>query len=264
MRPIIVGMLALWLVVVFWLGAAGAFVRAPGTPPFPILIGATAPVVVFLAAYWGSAAFHSFTLSIDLPLAAAVQAWRAGGLGFLALYAHGVLPGSFAWPAGMGDIAIGVTAPWVTLALVRRPRFVSSRVFVVWNLLGILDLVVAVSVGGLSSLLATGAAGEVTTAPMAQLPLLLIPAYLVPLFIVLHLSGLLQSRRQASNDHSGGTASRVRPRCGGFGVRVGRGGTARPRPIEAVGGPLIPSLQIREPLQRMNVSTTLDMRHRRS
>jgi hypothetical protein len=204
-RPIIVGVLALWLVVVFLLGAAGAFVRPPGTPPLPILIGATAPLVVFLAAYWGSAAFHAYVLAIDLPLATAVQAWRAGGLGFLALYAHGVLPGVFAWPAGLGDIAIGVTAPWVALALVRRPAFATSRVFVVWNLLGILDLVVAVSVGALSSVLASGVAGEVTTGPMAQLPLVLIPAYLVPLFIMLHLAALFQARRQASAEHSGGT-----------------------------------------------------------
>jgi hypothetical protein len=205
-RPIIVGVLALWLVVVFLLGAAGAFPRPPGTPPLPILIGATAPLIVFLAAYWGSAAFHAYVLAIDLPLATAVQAWRAGGLGFLALYVHGVLPGVFAWPAGLGDIAIGVTAPWVALALVRRRGFVTSRVFVVWNLLGILDLVVAVSVGGLSSVLASGTAGEVTTGPMAQLPLVLIPAYLVPLFIMLHLAALLQARRQASTENSGGTA----------------------------------------------------------
>ena len=198
-RPIIVGVLALWFVAVFLLGAAGAIARPPGTPPFPILIAATAPVIVFLGAYWGWPAFRAYVLSLDLPLAAAIQAWRAGGLGFLALYAHGVLPGAFAWPAGLGDIAIGVTAPWVALALVRRPGFATSRVFVVWNLLGILDLVVAVGVGGLSSALASGAAGEVTTGPMAQLPLVLIPAYLVPLFVMLHLAALFQARRQASS-----------------------------------------------------------------
>ena len=110
-----------------------------------------------------------------------------------------MLPGAFAWPAGLGDIAIGVTAPWVARALVRRPGFAISRVFVVWNLLGILDLVVAVSVGGLSSALASGAPGEVTTGPMAQLPLVLIPAYLVPLFVILHLAALFQARRQASS-----------------------------------------------------------------
>ena len=198
-RPIIAGVLALWFVVILLLGAAGAIARPPGTPPFPILIAATAPILVFLGAYWAWPAFRAHVLSLDLPLATSIQAWRAGGLGFLALYTHGVLPGAFAWPAGLGDIAIGVTAPWVALALVRRPSFAISRAFVAWNLLGILDLVVAVSVGGLSSALASGAAGEVTTGPMAQLPLVLIPAYLVPLFVMLHLAALFQARRQASS-----------------------------------------------------------------
>jgi hypothetical protein len=177
------------------------FLRLPGTPPIPILLGATVPLVVFLAAYWGLVRFRVFVLTIDLSLAAAIQAWRAGGLGFLALYVYGVLPGVFAWPAGLGDIAIGVTAPWVVLALIRRPGFATSRIFVIWNLLGILDLVVAITSGALSSALASGAAGEVTTGPMAQLPLVLIPAYLVPLFVMLHLAALFQARRLASSEH---------------------------------------------------------------
>jgi hypothetical protein len=193
--------LALWFAAVFLLGAAGAFVRSPGTPPIPILIGATIPLVVFFAAYRGSAAFRANVLALDPLPATVIQAWRAGGLGFLALYVHGVLPGVFAWPAGLGDIAIGVTAPWIALALVRQRGFANSRVFVAWNLLGILDLVVAVSIGALSSALASGAAGEVTTGPMAQLPLVLIPAYLVPLFIMLHLAALLQASQHPSTAH---------------------------------------------------------------
>jgi hypothetical protein len=197
-RSIIVVVLALWFVMVLLLGADGAIARPPGTPPLPLLIGATVPVIVFLGAYWSSPAFHAYILSLDPTLVTAIQAWRAAGFGFLALYAHGVLPGAFAWPAGLGDIAIGVTAPWVALAIVRRPDFVTSRFFKVWNLLGILDLVVAVSVGGLSSVLASGATGEVTTGPMSQLPLVLIPIYLVPLFLMLHLAALFQARRQVS------------------------------------------------------------------
>src|SRR5262245_39651567 len=196
MKSIIAGVLALWFVAVFLLGAAGAIARPAGAPPVHIRIAATAPVIAFLGAYWGWPAFRAYVLSLDLPLAAAIQAWRAGGLGFLALYAHGVLPGAFAWPAGLGDIAIGVTAPWVALALVRRPGFATSRVFVAWNVFGILDLVVAVGSGGLHSTLA--APGEVTTGPMAVMPLVLIPAYLVPLFIILHLAALFQVRRQVS------------------------------------------------------------------
>ena len=126
-----------------------------------------------------------------------VQAWRFAGLGFIALYAHGVLPGLFAWPAGLGDIAIGITAPWIALKLTREPSFVSNRAFIVWHLLGILDLLIAVGTGALSSALAIGVQSEVTTGPMAQLPLVLIPAYFVPLFVMLHVAALYQSRRHA-------------------------------------------------------------------
>jgi hypothetical protein len=202
-KPFIFSLLAMWFGLVFLLGANGAFVPPPEIPPFPILIGVTVPLVLFVAAYLGSGAFRALILSADLRLLTAIQAWRAGGLGFLALHAHGVLPGLFAWPAGLGDIAIGVTAPWVALALIRRPAFAASRLFVVWNLLGILDLVVAVSTGALSSGFVAGLVGKVTTAPMAQLPLVLIPVYLVPLFIMLHLAALFQARRLVVSGHSG-------------------------------------------------------------
>jgi hypothetical protein len=198
MKSIIVCVLAVWFAMVILLGAGGAITRPPGMPPIPILIGATAPVIVFLGAYWVSPAFRAYVLSFDPRLATAIQGWRAAGFGFLALYAYGVLPGAFAWPAGLGDIAIGVTAPWVALALIRRPDFATSRFFVIWNLLGILDLIVALSMGGVSATLASGSAGEVTTAPMSQLPLVLIPIYLVPLFVILHLAALFRVRRQAS------------------------------------------------------------------
>jgi hypothetical protein len=200
MKPLITGLLAIWFVAVLWLGHAGLFAKPPGLPPFPILLGAAGPVFVFLTAYWLSAAFRAVVLSIDLRLATAIQAWRAGGLAFIALYVHGVLPGSFAWPAGLGDIAIGVTAPWIMLKLLREQSFQRSALFIAWNLLGILDLVVAVSMGGLSSALATGAPGEVTTAPMAFLPLVLIPAYLVPLFLMLHFAALFQSATRDGNN----------------------------------------------------------------
>jgi hypothetical protein len=199
MRSFIASVLAIWFGLIFVLGANGAFARPTDEPPVPILIGVTGPLVAVVAACLGWGAFRASVLAADLRLLSAIQGWRAGGLGFLALHAHGVLPGLFAWPAGLGDIAIGVTAPWVTLALIRRPSFVSSPMFVVWNLLGILDLVVAVGTGALSSGIVPGLVGEVTTAPMSQLPLVLIPAYLVPLFIMLHLVALFQTRRQASS-----------------------------------------------------------------
>jgi len=110
-----------------------------------------------------------------------------------------VLPAVFALPAGLGDMAIGITAPWVILALGRRTDFAASSAFVRWNLSGILDLVVAISIGTLGAVLATGARDEISTTPMATLPLLLIPAYFVPLFLMLHIAALLQSRQLKRN-----------------------------------------------------------------
>ena len=189
--------LIVWFALVFLLGARGAFVTPPGTPPLPILIGFLTPILAFFTGWRTSRAFRAFVLDVDLRLATAIQAWRFAGLGFLALYVHGVLPGFFAWPAGLGDIAIGVTAPWIILALIRQPGFAAGKPFMVWNLLGILDLIVALGTGVLGSGLAVGIVGETTTGPMAQLPLVLIPAYFVLIFIMLHAAALIQGRHLA-------------------------------------------------------------------
>lgn len=185
---------AFWLTLVFLLGANEASFQSPEVPPYPILLATTVPLLLFVAAYLRSGAFRAFIFAADPRLLNAIQARRACGLGFLARYAHDILPGLFAWPAGLGDIAIGVTAPWVALALIRRPTFMASRQFVIWNLLGILDLVIAVSAGALSSGIVAGLVENVTTASIAQLPLVLIPAYFIPLFIMLHLTALFQTR----------------------------------------------------------------------
>lgn len=194
---VVAASLAGWFMLVILLGARGAFVGPPGTPPFAIMIGFVAPILVFFAGLRWSRSFRDFVLGVDPRVMMGLQAWRFGGLGFLALYANGILPGSFAIPAGLGDMAIGVTAPWLLAVLIRQPAFTASRTFVVWNALGVLDLLVAVTTGALGSILAAGVAGEVTTGPMALLPLVLIPAYLVPLFIMLHVAAFFQARRLA-------------------------------------------------------------------
>jgi len=194
-KTIVGAVLLLWLVLVFILGANDAFARAPGALPLPILAGLLTPILVFLVAFWAVGPFRDLVLSIDLPVMAGIQVWRFGGLGFIALYAYGVLPGLFAWPAGLGDMAIGLTAPLLILALRRQPAFAAGRLFQVWNLLGILDLIVAVGLGATSAVLGIGISAEITTFPMGVFPLVLVPAFLVPLFLMLHLASLLQARR---------------------------------------------------------------------
>jgi len=184
-----------WLALIFVLGARGAFVAPRGAPPLGLLIGLLAPLGLFLTGYRTMRPLREFVLAADLRIIVGIQAWRWAGFGFLALYTYGVLPGIFAWPAGLGDMAIGMTAPLVLANLLRRPDFAASKSFVAWNLSGILDLTVAVSIGALVPLLAPNFYGAVTTAPMTQLPLVLIPTYLVPTFLILHLTALFQARQ---------------------------------------------------------------------
>jgi hypothetical protein len=205
-RSVVTVALALWFGLVFLLGTQGAFVQPPDSPPLPIFLGLAIPLAVFFAAYFGWSAFRTFILGADLRLAAAIQAWRWAGSGFLLLYAHGVLPGLFAFPAGLGDMAVGVTAPWIVLGLVRNPSFAASRRYVIWNIMGILDLIVAVSMGTICSGFIHGLTLNVTTSAMAQLPLVLIPAYMVPFFIMLHFTALAQARRLARSENKGAMA----------------------------------------------------------
>ncbi len=187
-------LLAAWLFAVLILGSHGAFVGAPGSPPIALLVAFVTPIAAFVIAFRASTAFRTFVLNVDPRVLVAMQAWRFGGFAFISLYVHGILPGYFAWPAGLGDMAIGFTAPWILKSLMESRAFASSRRFIAWNLLGLLDLALAMSLGAIGSFLIAGGAGSTTTAPMAELPLVLIPVYMVPLFIMMHITALAQVR----------------------------------------------------------------------
>lgn len=199
-RSLLGWLIPAWFAAVLVLGAAGAFVGTPGAPPVAIVLGFVLPIAAFIAAYFGWKPFRDAVLSADLRLLSALQGWRFGGFWFLALWAYGVLPGLFAIPAGLGDMAVGAFAPFVALRIARDPRFAASRRFATWNLLGILDLVMAVSLGGLSSGAVPGLTGAVTTTAMAQLPLVLVPAFFVPLLLSVHIAALLKARRGTEAD----------------------------------------------------------------
>ena len=192
--PLVI-VLAAWLAAVFVLGASGAFVAPPRTPPLALLIAFVTPIATPVIAYRLSARLREWVLRIDTRLLVTLNAWRWAGFSFVVLYVYGILPGFFAWPAGLGDMAIGATAPLILGRLATSPAFVSSRAFIRWNRLGLLDLFVAISLGAIGGFLLSDQ--PVTTAPMATLPLVLIPAFMVPIFILMHFAMLAQAKRAA-------------------------------------------------------------------
>jgi hypothetical protein len=111
---------------------------------------------------------------------------------FLVAMALGYLPAVFAIPAGIGDIAIGVEAVFIARNL---RRGIVDRSTVWFNVLGLLDLVVALAIGvmaapGLARLLVVSPSTEA----ISLLPLVLIPTTIVPLAVALHVLSLRKLR----------------------------------------------------------------------
>ncbi|NJP34610.1 hypothetical protein [Micromonospora thermarum] len=144
-----------------------------------------------------SSRFRAWARGLDLRFLTLLQTWRVAGLAFLALAAVHALPAGFALPAGIGDVAIGLTAPLVAAFVIGRSR----RLFVAWTALGIADLVAAVTLGVLYSDNPVGVLhGDVGTGIMASLPMSLVPAFGVPVTLVAHTLSLVNVTGRAAVD----------------------------------------------------------------
>ena len=189
-----------------WLGAALLLAPAPAsllgreqfylTPLIPLFV--VVPITVALLALRLSPAVRRVLAAASLPALIGVQLYRSIGVVFLILLASGQLPPHFALPAGWGDIAVGLTAPLVALAIARGVR--GGRTLAVsWNVLGLLDLVVAVGMGTgfLAPFLAPDLGSRVApAAAMGVFPMILVPTFAVPVSVLLHLLALGKLRRE--------------------------------------------------------------------
>jgi len=200
-RFLVRGAVVVWFLIALGASLSGVLAQARGSQVPVLAFAVAAPIVVFVLWYASSAAFRRFVLSFDVGRLVLVQTSRVIGGVFLVQYALGTLPGSFALPAGLGDVLVGVTAPFVARAAWSRTAS-GTRLVVLWCVLGIADLVTAVTLGALNSQTSIGLlAGEVSTAPVGTFPLSLIPTFLVPLAAILHLITL---RRVLEPVHVGG------------------------------------------------------------
>lgn len=195
------GKLAAWLIVAWFVftlvaSALDVFRTDFADPPIFLGLAALTPLVVFAVWFAVSEGFRRFAESLDPRTLTFVQSWRIAGYVFLVLYAYSILPGVFALGAGWGDVFIGVTAPFVALRLVNPEH---RKSFIFWQVLGILDLVSAVTFGTTARLIAPHG---ITTTPLTVLPLSLIPTFAVPMLLILHLISIGQARRWPAQLHS--------------------------------------------------------------
>lgn len=175
------GFLAVWLAAGIVAGDARNFTTGP--VGLRVAIAAAvgfAPMLAAIAAVFTSRTLRLLNEGMEPQWLAFLQTYRVAGLMFLFPYlAYGVVPASFAIPAGLGDFVTGLLAPVVGAALARRgPR---ARAWAVaWNLFGIADLIVAPAAALLSG------ARLIAIYPVALVPLFLGP----PLGILTHVLSL--------------------------------------------------------------------------
>lgn len=202
---------AVWSCVVLlvtWFFAALApsllgFYRGASFHAPTIQYGLLLPVLVGIALFWRWRTLQRVLDAVPQEWLVGVQIYRVMGAIFLVLCAAGRLPGVFAWPAGVGDVIVGLLAPAVAMAYARR----SSRAVTwlrAWNLFGLLDLLVAVTTGFLSSpsplqLMARDAPNWL----ISEFPLVLVPVFLVPLAVLLHLASLRKLRLEELSPQAG-------------------------------------------------------------
>ena len=189
-------LIAVWFVVALSASALRVFQTASPASihaPLPLGLAVLVPIMLFTLWWASSPGFRQFALSQNPRTLTVMQAWRLGGFVFLILQAHQILPGAFALPAGWGDIFIGATAPLVSMYLANP---VHRRSFMAWQILGMLDLAMAVTLGILTSASPVGIlAHGLTTDAMSVLPLSLIPTFAVPLLMIFHIVCIAQAVR---------------------------------------------------------------------
>jgi hypothetical protein len=168
-----------WVALSWSLGLAGVYESGRYFDGSMSAVAMQAALLVLLFATW--------RLPADPRRLAYPQAFRIVGVVFLIAYALGEIPAAFALPAAVPDIAVAVVAVFVGRA---------SRAALRWfNIVGIADLVVALTIG---VLITPGPTNLIKASPtndvLSQLPLVLILAVIVPLGLALHILSLRRLR----------------------------------------------------------------------
>jgi hypothetical protein len=203
--------LSAWFIVAAWLGATGAF----ASPALPV--GVAVGIAVFAPVILGGG-LVARTRGHGIPLTTlvGVHIGRVLGVAFLLLYSAGRLPFTLAHSAGWGDIATGVLAIPVMWAIQRRAagwQWLTAA----WNVLGMADLLLAVTLG------VGSAPGSLVrfnfetpgSGAIVMFPWVLIPAFFVPLYLLTHIAifaHLAASRhaaQSASHPLAGGPARSI-------------------------------------------------------
>ncbi len=168
----------LWFASAAAVGASGILLREPFPIPQLTILGLVAASLLTATTV---PSVRAWIDALPLRLLVASHALRFIGIAFLILAARGQLAQVFADRAGWGDIAAAALA--LVLVTTGEPRTPGHRaVYHLWNVLGALDLIVAVATATWVAVLRLQPGME----PLLTFPLALVPLFFVPVFLVTH------------------------------------------------------------------------------
>ena len=182
----IVVQLGAWLAVAIAVGASGVLTHLVPPAPQVMLLAITAAL---LAATRVVPWLRAWCDAADARWLVALHVSRFVGFLFLAYGARGILPMSFARPAGIGDVAVATLACLLlSFAPDRGP--VARRLLMLWNVAGFADIV-----GVVLTAARTALQDPESMSAMLRLPLSLLLTFLVPLVIATHVLIFMRLRR---------------------------------------------------------------------
>lgn len=177
-----------WFTAVTVLGKVSFFAINPLIAP-GIIFGFFT-LFIFLRKAYFSSAMQEIADAIPVHWIILSQTYRVVGIGFMHLYNLGLLPALFAFGAGYGDILVGVSAPFIAYWYAKKKPY-HRTLAIVWNSVGIADLVIALSVGVLGFPRPIQALPlHPSTELLSLYPLALISLFAVPLGLLLHFFSL--------------------------------------------------------------------------
>lgn len=171
----------LWFIGVWWAGARGVYITPVRTSPGAVGLGFGIP-------------FRQTVSSFSPVLLAALHGWRFIGMSFIMASRKGLLPPTFAWPAGLGDAITALFAPWIAARLARQRAFLASGWLVAWCIFSIVDFLDAIALGILHQIAPDLFHATIDTSLMQEMPFVLIPCFFVPLLGMTSIVLLYQRR----------------------------------------------------------------------
>jgi len=172
--------LVIWFLSVATIGHAGLLVGAPALLTGGYVATTTGILCILALAVQP---FRSWLVQLDLRLLVLMHFARFVGIAFLVSSASADgLPDLFANRAGYGDIFAAITALALAVGFLPVTNQFRRQLLMIWNIVGMLDLFLAVGTGVSIQL-----SGSEAMAPIVTAPLMYIPFYFVPLLLFIHL-----------------------------------------------------------------------------